>query len=180
MKKLVTISLIIFGIVVTALLSASLIYYQNSKDLLAQSAKSKNLLAAPIGQTPAIKTARPTAKTTPAKTTPPAIKSAPPVGSTSPTALPANTITLNMTEIAKHNTADNCWLLINSQVYNVTGAISSHPGGANYIIAYCGQEATQAFDTKGGQGDSHSRRADALLNNYLIGGFNQTINPNTI
>ena len=51
-----------------------------------------------------------------------------------PNNLPLGT-ELNMTEIAKHNSAADCWLLIDSKVYNVTDSISSHPGGRNEILA---------------------------------------------
>jgi len=85
-----------------------------------------------------------------------------------------NGLTLNMAEIAKHNSASDCWLLINNKVYDVTAAISSHPGGAGPILAHCGQEATQAFNTKD-IGRPHSANAMSQLAAYFIGNFNQTI-----
>lgn len=82
-------------------------------------------------------------------------------------------VTLNLTEIAKHNSVNDCWLLINGKVYNVTSYLGAHPGGVATIAAYCGKEATQAFDTKGGIGQAHSGSANALLANYYIGDLNQ-------
>jgi cytochrome b involved in lipid metabolism len=90
-----------------------------------------------------------------------------------------NTITSNQTlttaELAKHNTSGNCWLLISNQMYNVTSYIRSHPGGSNEIIRFCGQDATSAFQTKGGQGNNHSNAAYSMLAPYIIGKLNKTI-----
>lgn len=80
-------------------------------------------------------------------------------------------ITLTMTELAKHNSGQSCWLLIAGKVYDVTSFIRIHPGGAGQILAYCGQEATQAFATQGGQG-RHSGSAQSMLATYYIGDLN--------
>lgn len=48
---------------------------------------------------------------------------------------PGEKITLNLTEIAKHNSVNDCWLLINNKVYNVTNYLGQHPGGASTIIS---------------------------------------------
>mgnify|MGYP001247318023 CR=1 FL=1 len=87
-------------------------------------------------------------------------------------------------EVATHNTQSNCWLIINNQIYNVTQYIPFHPGGTQRIVNYCGKEATQAFNTRGGSG-SHSNNAKNMLANYLIGTLNTgssnptpTTNPN--
>ncbi len=93
---------------------------------------------------------------------------------------PANTassnVNLSLSEIAKHNTAADCWLIINNKVYNVTGYLSIHPGGTGTITPYCGKEATQAFNTKD-IGKPHSTSANNLLTDYYIGNLNQVINP---
>lgn len=83
-------------------------------------------------------------------------------------------ITLSAAEIAKHNSYNNCWLIINNKIYNVTSFLSLHPGGAGTMTPYCGQEATNAFNTKD-KGQPHSSSAVALLANYYIGDLNQKI-----
>jgi len=77
--------------------------------------------------------------------------------------------TLTSAVVATHNSSGNCWLIINSKVYDVTQYIPFHPGGQSTIITYCGKEATNAFNTKGGGGSSHSSNANSLLANYYIG-----------
>ena len=85
-----------------------------------------------------------------------------------------------MTEISKHNSVADCWLLINNKVYNLTSFINSHPGGVGTITNYCGKEATSAYDTKGGRGRGHSSYADSLLAQYYIGNFDQSIPKTTL
>ncbi len=74
-------------------------------------------------------------------------------------------------EVAKHDTPGDCWMVINGKVYDVTQFLGSHPGGAEIMLPYCGQEATQAFDTKGGRGNGHSGGAQDLLNAFYVGDF---------
>jgi len=89
-------------------------------------------------------------------------------------------VILNAAEIVKHNSINDCWMIINGKVYNVTSYLSFHPGGIGTILPYCGGEATAAFDTKGGRGNPHSGNANALLADYYIGDFNQTVGQQQI
>ncbi len=95
-----------------------------------------------------------------------------------PTGVPGTNVVLNAQEIAKHNSAGNCWLIISGKVYNVTAYLGAHPGGVGAISPYCGKDGTQAF-----LGLPHSSNATSLLASYYLGNFNQTAdisqNPQT-
>lgn len=86
---------------------------------------------------------------------------------------------LTVTEIAKHNAASDCWIIIEKKVYAVTDFLARHPGGAGLIIPYCGKDATQPFLTRNGRG-SHSAEAMRLLGLIYIGDLNggAIANPN--
>jgi len=49
-------------------------------------------------------------------------------------------------EVAKHNKEDDCWVIINNEVYNVTDFLEDHPGGKEAIMLFAGQDATESFD----------------------------------
>jgi cytochrome b involved in lipid metabolism len=97
---------------------------------------------------------------------PPTNASTAPAGGTS-TNQTAPSLMLTLGEVAKHNSANDCWMVINGKVLNLT-VFSSHPGGSTYV-PFCGTEATAAFDNKGGRGNSHSGSAVADLSIYTIG-----------
>ncbi len=84
--------------------------------------------------------------------------------------------TLTNEEIAKHHVQEDCWLTIQGNVYDVSGYIFQHPGGAGEIIPFCGSDATNAFATKGKNPSTpHSQIAVNLLAGYYIGTLGQPI-----
>lgn len=70
---------------------------------------------------------------------------------------------LTLLSVAKHNTKNNCYLVINNNVYDVSSYISYHPGGSRVIVSNCGKEVTGLFAR------IHSNRAWDLLAKYKIG-----------
>ncbi|MFA6907398.1 MAG: cytochrome b5 domain-containing protein [Candidatus Micrarchaeia archaeon] len=74
---------------------------------------------------------------------------------------------LTLAAVAAHNSQSDCWLAIGGFVYDIT-SFSSHPGGTAYV-PFCGTDATVAFATKGGTGNTHSANALAMLPRYRIG-----------
>ncbi|KAF2660829.1 hypothetical protein K491DRAFT_687951 [Lophiostoma macrostomum CBS 122681] len=49
-------------------------------------------------------------------------------------------------EVAKHNTAESCWVILYGNVYDVTKFIPEHPGGAKVILQLAGTDATEEYD----------------------------------
>ncbi|KAF4691509.1 hypothetical protein FOZ60_015371 [Perkinsus olseni] len=58
--------------------------------------------------------------------------------------IPANGKTLE--EVAKHNTKEDCWVVINGQVLDVTEFLPDHPGGDLAILTFAGRDATNEFN----------------------------------
>jgi cytochrome b involved in lipid metabolism len=48
-------------------------------------------------------------------------------------------------EVAKHDKKDDCWVIVNGQVLDVTAFKADHPGGAKAIELYAGKDATEEF-----------------------------------
>ncbi|EFW99487.1 mitochondrial fmn-dependent dehydrogenase [Grosmannia clavigera kw1407] len=49
-------------------------------------------------------------------------------------------------EVAKHSTAESCWVVLYGNVYDVTDFIPSHPGGSRVILQLAGRDCTAEFD----------------------------------
>ncbi|XP_053982214.1 uncharacterized protein LOC128878219 [Hylaeus volcanicus] len=72
--------------------------------------------------------------------------------------------TIDLDEVAWHDTADNCWICIRDFVYDCTDFLKNHPGGSDVILEYAGRDATLAFI-----GTGHTRAATRILDRFLIG-----------
>ncbi|KAI8338328.1 cytochrome b5-like heme/steroid binding domain-containing protein, partial [Choanephora cucurbitarum] len=49
-------------------------------------------------------------------------------------------------EVSKHNTQDDCWVIINGEVIDATQFLSEHPGGKQSILVYAGKDASKEFN----------------------------------
>jgi predicted heme/steroid binding protein len=49
-------------------------------------------------------------------------------------------------DVAKHNKKDDCWVIIDGQVLDVTSFLPGHPGGEKAILLYAGRDATEEFN----------------------------------
>jgi cytochrome b involved in lipid metabolism len=48
-------------------------------------------------------------------------------------------------EVAKHNKDNDCWVIIEGKVLDVTNFLPDHPGGKKAILLYAGRDATEEF-----------------------------------
>jgi len=94
---------------------------------------------------------------------------------------PAGNVVLSMQEIAKHNSASDCWMIFLGKVYDVTSALSSHPASPAAITPYCGKDGTEAFKTKDKPTPKdHSAQAHGWLDGLYIGDIGQVVTPAVI
>ncbi|KAL1356041.1 hypothetical protein HN51_008017 [Arachis hypogaea] len=70
----------------------------------------------------------------------------------------------SMKDASKHSTKDDCWIVVNGRVYDVTQYLDDHPGGDDVILAATGRDATDDFEDAG-----HSKSAREQMEEYFIG-----------
>lgn len=79
-------------------------------------------------------TARPTPEPTPSP-------------SPRPTPTPtACTGCISQTELSRHDSSSDCWMVFGEDVYDLTSYARSHPGGSREIYPHCGTDATRAYE----------------------------------
>lgn len=52
----------------------------------------------------------------------------------------------SLEEVAKHNKEDDCWVVVNGLVLDVTNFLADHPGGKKSILLYAGKDASEEFN----------------------------------
>ncbi|KAJ3294255.1 hypothetical protein HK104_003791 [Borealophlyctis nickersoniae] len=85
----------------------------------------------------------------------------PPPSSQSSSAAPDRTIPWS--EISRHTSESDCWIVLNNKVYDVSRFLSQHPGGAKPILLNAGGDATEEFES------IHDDMARKMTQEYCIG-----------
>eukprot|EP00920_Eleutheroschizon_duboscqi_P039905 GHVT01095747.1.p2 GENE.GHVT01095747.1~~GHVT01095747.1.p2 ORF type:complete len:164 (+),score=38.97 GHVT01095747.1:781-1272(+) len=67
-------------------------------------------------------------------------------------------------ELAKHNTAGDCWVVIHGVVYNLTSFLEDHPGGPEVLVSLAGGDASVGFDSIG-----HTQSAKKMAAAFEVG-----------
>jgi|TARA_B110000208_G_scaffold179101_1_gene227586 cytochrome b involved in lipid metabolism len=68
-------------------------------------------------------------------------------------------------DVAAHCTGDDCWIIVDDGIYDVTAFVDVHPGGRSALLRMrTPPNARSAMESVG-----HSKRAYALLDSYRIG-----------
>jgi len=71
-------------------------------------------------------------------------------------------------EVARHNSAADCWMILGTDVFDFSTYLPQHPSDPDVITPWCGKDASEAYLTKT-KGRPHSPYADSLLPKYHIG-----------
>eukprot|EP01041_Mallomonas_annulata_P001765 gene1765-3416_t len=78
---------------------------------------------------------------------------------------PATVKTFTWQEVAKHNTAEDCWVIYNGKVYDITKWVDRHPGGREILQLTAGRDISIAFESY----HPFTRKAHEVLPKYEIG-----------
>lgn len=80
-------------------------------------------------------------------TTGPAAAPAAPAAAEEPAAAGADPNTaMTFADVEKHVVEDDCWLVVDSKVYDLTEFLPDHPGGKKAPLIYAGKDATEEFN----------------------------------
>ncbi|KAM3964781.1 uncharacterized protein ACR2FA_001172 [Aphomia sociella] len=71
---------------------------------------------------------------------------------------------ITLAEVSSHDTPQDCWVVIYDRVYDITTFLEEHPGGADIMLEYAGQDASTAFRSSG-----HTRSTSRALDRFLVG-----------
>ncbi|KAJ0986228.1 hypothetical protein J5N97_004584 [Dioscorea zingiberensis] len=66
-------------------------------------------------------------------------------------------------EVSLHNTRNDCWIIVNDKVYDVTPYVEEHPGG-DAILKHAGGDSTKGF-----YGPQHASRVFDMVDEFYIG-----------
>jgi len=79
--------------------------------------------------------------------------------------VPATKTSYTSAEVARHNNKASCWTVVRGKVYDATGFLSQHKGGAGNILKLCGKDGSAFFvDRHGGK-----QNQEATLDSLYIG-----------
>jgi len=76
---------------------------------------------------------------------------------------------ISMAEVGKHDTDEDCWIVVRGRVYDTTAYLPEHPGGASSITINAGTDCTEEFEA------IHSKKAWKLLENLYIGDLKEAL-----
>jgi len=76
--------------------------------------------------------------------------------------------TYTIEDIQKHNSENDCWVVFEESVYDITKYVKIHDRYMD-IRSWCGGDMTQAFKTKDNTGRDHKRSSYSLLETFRIG-----------
>ena len=80
---------------------------------------------------------------------------------------------LTTAEVARHDRPDDCWTVLDGQVYDLTPWVAAHPGG-DTIMRACGKDASWFFRHRDDAG-GHSEGATALLPELRLGALGDDV-----
>ncbi|PIA33789.1 hypothetical protein AQUCO_04000089v1 [Aquilegia coerulea] len=78
--------------------------------------------------------------------------------------MPTLTKLYSLKEAGEHNTRDDCWVVVDGKVYDVSSYLDEHPGGDDVLLKATGKDATDEFNDAG-----HSKDAIQLMEEFCIG-----------
>ncbi len=86
----------------------------------------------------------------------------------------ARPVSLTMAEVARHDRPDDCWMVVDGQVYDATPFVPAHPGGEK-ILRGCGKDASWFVAHRDGAAQGHSEAMRARLRTLRLGALGEEV-----
>ncbi len=75
---------------------------------------------------------------------------------------------ITMDQVILHNSPDDCWMIFENKVYDITSEVSKHDKYMD-IRSWCGKDMTEDFASKAGMGRDHKPSSYQMLDDLYIG-----------
>eukprot|EP01108_Squamamoeba_japonica_P001652 TRINITY_DN1721_c0_g1_i1.p1 TRINITY_DN1721_c0_g1~~TRINITY_DN1721_c0_g1_i1.p1 ORF type:complete len:152 (+),score=60.98 TRINITY_DN1721_c0_g1_i1:191-646(+) len=72
-------------------------------------------------------------------------------------------------DVAAHSAADDCWIIVDGKVYDVSSYVEQHMGGEEALLRYAGKDASEPI-----HGDQHPLKVREILDEFYIGRLQET------
>ncbi|EME38909.1 hypothetical protein DOTSEDRAFT_75576 [Dothistroma septosporum NZE10] len=53
---------------------------------------------------------------------------------------------VSVAEVTKHSSADDCWVVVNGKVYDLSNFAPEHPGGAHMVYKWAGKDGSETYN----------------------------------
>ena len=63
----------------------------------------------------------------------------------------ASMVPLTWDEISQHNTKNDCWVVVDGVVYDMTDFLDDHPGGKRLPVKHSGKDVTEIWNSFHGE-----------------------------
>lgn len=83
--------------------------------------------------------------------------------------------TFTVEQVAEHNTAKDCWIIVEGKVFDVTQFLTEHPGGKKVLVKVAGKDASKQF--KNFHNDAIMQRVGLPMQIGVIGDATQKDTP---
>jgi len=85
-------------------------------------------------------------------------------------AVPEGPKEFSLEDVAKHNTEDDCWVVVNGKVLDVTTFLDDHPGGKMAVMTFAGKDSTEMFNMVHEDGTLEKYASDLIIGTLKVSG----------
>lgn len=87
---------------------------------------------------------------------------------------------ISLKEVQSHETANDCWIIVNNKVYDITKLIKDHDTKCTEmkLSDFCGKDASAKWSEKESSDHAHKHRSVLKFESRQIGVVNEAVDLN--